>query len=99
MCPPDAPPLQLDAKVPDRLRDALIAADAELRESFDALRDAVCEHVEESRRAGVSFAETVAELRRTVDRLRTEHVVPPAAGSTDVLVDQLVAWCTEFYGS
>jgi hypothetical protein len=100
MSPPsDAPPVVAsDARIPARLRDALLAADADVRASFDALRDAVCAHVEDRRRGGVPLDETVAEVKALVAGLRGEHALVPAGAGPDALVEQLVAWCTESYG-
>lgn len=89
--------VSLPTPVPDRLRDALLAAAEDFRWSADALRDAVCEHVADARRRGMPVEDVAAELRSLVAEMRDRgEISAVAAGAEDRLLAQLVAWCREF---
>ena len=81
--------------LPESLRAALIAANAEHRASLEALREAVCAYVEDLRARGVSAAEIVRSVRGRVAALRMRGRMAGPVAPGDPLLDQVVAWCLE----
>ena len=81
--------------LPDSLRAALMAADAEHRASLNALRDAICAYVEDLRGQGVSGAEIARSLRGRVAAFRPAGQMAAPVPPGDPLLDQITAWCLE----
>ena len=81
--------------LPDSLRAALIAADAEHRASLDALGQAICAYVEDLQGRGVSAGEIARSIRARVAAMRTAGRIAAPAAPGDPLLDQIVAWCLE----
>jgi hypothetical protein len=87
------------SRLPDRLRDALLAAEADARESSRALREAVCDYVDDGRRRGKTLDQMATAVTGVVARLRRTGAIPAARRGRDDLLEQILAWCAESGGS
>ncbi|HJR65522.1 MAG TPA: hypothetical protein VJ802_03775 [Gemmatimonadaceae bacterium] len=77
------------------LRQALRSADAQHRASLEALRDAVCEYVDDLRDRGVASGDIAAAIRQRVTDLRSSGEMTGPGILADGLVDEMVNSCLE----
>ena len=77
------------------LRQALRSADAQHRASLEALRDAICEYVDDLRDRGVESREIVTAIHHRVTDLRSSGAITGPGILVDGIVDEMVNSCLE----